>query len=297
MGQRSLTKTIYFFFWIVLILVGLLLLWKLSLDRPLEAAPSLDIAKENAMLLTAEFVANLEEVQILNKMGIISLEKHQGEWKFKTPLPLPPSEIILKKLFSLLQSLSIQGMMAADLESKKYYSLENPPITFTLKSSLGSKIVQVGLRNEGDLTSYIFVEGEQFIYSVRANFSPWDKEVPLDMASKKVFQIDWTEVESLSLSSLNKKGGMGVKEKAIPFDDSLKQLEAESLLELSKTSSSLIKNYRLTFNLKGEKNSSKIFWISLATEETGGGFKGKCFLWEDQGEVVYLLPLSSLPFI
>lgn len=276
----------------VLIVVFLLLLSAAAILTDIFRTPirSNIEASGIATLFKANELESINRISLKNKTGSYvfeKIEKNQiSPWHMTSPRNVTANSIFIDKLFSSLTTNKIKNTFPNDKINTSNFSLEQPNASLTFEDSVSKKsiILEVGLLNTIDNTTYIKVSDKNNIYQVEVPSVSLENATILDLIESKIFSIDLESINSFrvvfnknSSSDINihknNSSWVSVDEKPLPQDkieeyfQDLSTIKSSFVLDSQtdqqkKQIASLVRNPEITLTAKDNKKNIITYRIS-----------------------------------
>lgn len=159
-----------------------------------------------ATLFKSNELDQTTKITLQNKSGSYifeKLEKNQiSPWHMISPRNVTANSIFIEKLFNSLITIKIKNLFPNDPINNSNFSLEKPNATLTFENPASQKVtvVNIGLLNTIDNTTYIKVSDKNNIYQVEVPSVSVENATILDLIESKIFSIDLESINSFKVT-------------------------------------------------------------------------------------------------
>ena len=160
-------------------------------------------------------LAPIAKISLKNKSGnyiFEKLEKNQiSPWHMTSPRDVTANSIFIEKLFHSLTSNKIKNIFPNDRINNSNFSLEKPNAIITLETKESKKplVINVGLLNTIDNTTYIKISDRSSIFQVEVPSISLENATILDLIESKIFSIDLESINTFKVA-FSKKSTIGL---------------------------------------------------------------------------------------
>lgn len=164
-------------------------------------------------LFKASELDSIIKITLKNKSGTYvfdKIDKNQiSPWHMTSPRNITANSIFIEKLFSSLTTIKIKNIYPNDPINSSNFSLVPPNATITFEEPMPQKrvVLDIGLLNTIDNTTYIKVIGKNNIFQVEVPSVSIENATILDLIESKIFSIDLESINSFKLVFTKKSSG------------------------------------------------------------------------------------------
>lgn len=189
--RPSLSTTLVFFFFLILLFLGLF-------AEVFESqAPEVDLAQIYANPVPVKELQRLKSLRLTNKQGDFLFENMHpeghivGPWQMVEPQPLRVKAAVIERIVDALSALRVRNFHRLEPINLTSYSLDNPTLTLRFNTWKNkSYVVKMGLINPIDNSAYLTLSSQDQIYQID----------PLEMALESYDLAQLVESKILALN-------------------------------------------------------------------------------------------------
>lgn len=197
--KKEILSNIVIVFFIAL--VGITAFLSNALQTPIKKNSEL---VDQAKLFNQKELESIIRISLKNKSGEYIFERvdknPDSAWHMVSPQNIFANSIFIEKLFSSLNIIKTKKMLANTPTNISNFSLDKPTAILTLTDDLGKKIIlQVGIMNTIDNSTYLKVSEKTEIFHVEAPTISLENTTLADLIESKIFEVDIKTIISFKL--------------------------------------------------------------------------------------------------
>lgn len=165
---------------------------------------------EQVRLFSANDLLSINKLTLKNKSGEYTFERNPNNqispWHMTTPREISANSLFIEKLFNSLSIMKVKKVFPEEKINYSNFSLDKPTSTLTLVDQAGkTSIIQVGLMNTIDNSTYLKISGRPGIFHVDAPSVSLENATILDLVESQIISIDLETIKSFSIFRGQKK--------------------------------------------------------------------------------------------
>ena len=190
MSKRQIASNLILFFFLILVSIAALFsdMFKINSKNGIEAL-------DQARLFTSNDLGKISRISLKNKSGEYIFERNENNqispWHMVTPSDISANSLFIEKLFNALAVIKIKKLLPDEKINNSNFSLDKPTSTLTLSDEGGKSImIQIGLMNTIDNSTYLKISGRPGIFHVDAPNVSLENATILDLIESQIISIN-----------------------------------------------------------------------------------------------------------
>ncbi len=223
---------------------------------------------EQSKLFTSSDLLNIQKISLKNKSGEFQFERNDNNqttpWHMIAPRDISANSVFIEKLFNSLAVIKVKKLFPDEKINSSNFSLDKPMSTLSLLDQNGkSTIINFGLMNSIDNSTYLKILGKPGIYHVEAPNVSLENATLLDLIESQIIAINLNSIESFKIYKGNKKASPPtielIKKDKGWFDSNNNLLASDKIDEYFQDILSLKSSFLLENQTELQKKSVSIF--------------------------------------
>lgn len=159
---------------------------------------------EQSLVFNNKELESITRLSLKNKSGEYIFERVDTgvstPWHMVSPKDTSTSSLFIEKLFASLNVIKTKKLLIDDQANNSNFSLDRPTATLTLTDDAQKSIIlNVGIMNTIDNSTYLKISGKSGIYHVEAPSVSLENITLSDLIESTVFTIDLKQIASFKI--------------------------------------------------------------------------------------------------
>lgn len=279
---------------------------------------------EQTRLFSAKELETIKRITLKNKSGDYvferSLTEQDRDWYMVSPKSLPGSSLFIDQLYNSLKIIKTKNLLPDNNINTSNFSLNKPTAVVTLENEQGkSLVINVGIMNTIDNSTYLKVSGKTGIFHVEAPTLSLENATLNDLIESRIFALDLNQINEIKLTKkqlptplllATKKENGWVSANGAPLDtakledliQSFNALKSSFILDKQsdsqvKQTTKLMSNPEYTVKVQFSDGNSSTYTIGQsATQLVDVDVKGEAYFLVSStlGNIIYVVKEESL---
>ena len=160
---------------------------------------------EQTRLFSAKELESVMRITLKNKSGDYvferSLTEQDRDWHMISPKSLPGSSLFIDQLYNSLKVIKTKNLLPDNNINASNFSLNKPTAVVTLENEQGKSIVvNVGIMNTIDNSTYLRVSGKTGIFHVEAPTLSLENATLNDLIESRIFALELNQINEIRLT-------------------------------------------------------------------------------------------------